>query len=115
MPPVNRELFVRVKDEILGKKYELSIVFIGTLRARTLNKRYRNKTYVPNILSFPLDTYIGEIFINPDTARREAKQRTMSEREYTLFLLIHGMLHLKGMAHSDTMEREEQRLLKKFS
>ena len=57
-----------------------------------------------NVLSFELSEDSGEILICPDAAA-----------PYTLaYLFIHGCLHLKGLAHSDTMEREEDRILKKF-
>lgn len=114
-PAVTGLPFELVKDHILGKKYELSLVFVGDTLSRRLNKEYRGKTYIPNVLTFPIDTKEGEIFINPYRAKIEAKKNDMNFKQYVLFLFIHGLLHLKGMEHSDTMDREEQRLLKKFS
>jgi ssRNA-specific RNase YbeY (16S rRNA maturation enzyme) len=31
------------------------------------------------------------------------------------FLFIHGCLHLKGFKHSSKMEKEEKRIMNKFS
>lgn len=106
--------FASMKDAVLGKKYNLSIVIAGDTRTRVLNERYRGKTYVPNVLSFPLDKQNGEIFLNLKQARREHKKRSESYEYFVALLVIHGMLHLKGMAHGGTMEKQEQRLLRKF-
>lgn len=104
-----------IKDTILGKQYELSLVFIGKTRAATLNKTYRNKLYSPNVLSFPLSEKTGEIFICPTVAHTEAKKYGLSTTGYVGFLFIHGCLHLKGLDHGDTMDSQEKKYLKKFS
>jgi len=97
-----------MKDDVLGTSYSLSLVFIGADRAKTLNLKHRKKTYVPNVLSFPLDAVHGEIFITPIVAKKEARARGMSMRGYVGFLFIHGLLHLNGMAHGATMEEAEK-------
>lgn len=104
-----------IKEAILGKKYELSLTFIGTERARKLNTDYRNKTYVPNVLSFPLNDLCGEIFICPEIAYKEAWEFKLSKEGYIAFLFIHGLLHLKGYDHSEKMEDLEQKYIKKFA
>jgi probable rRNA maturation factor len=103
-----------MKETILGKKYELSIVLAGDKRTQRLNATYRGKTYTPNVLSFPLDKEHGEIFLNLRQARREHKKRSESYDYFVALLVVHGMLHLKGMAHGSTMEKQEQALLSKF-
>lgn len=107
--------YAAIKEAILGKRYELSLVFIGKIRAATLNKTYRGKTYVPNVLSFPLTETAGEIFICPQVAKREAASHHLTPHNYSAYLFIHGCLHLKGMQHSDAMETAEQKHLKKFN
>ena len=106
--------FLRMKNEILGKGYELSLVFIGDKRAQTLNRIYRKKDYIPDILSFPYDKKEGEIFINPRQAARRAKDFDMNERKFIAFLFIHGLLHLKGLPHGSTMDKKEYAYLKRF-
>jgi probable rRNA maturation factor len=106
--------FLSMKNIVLGKKYVLSLVIAGDTRSRTLNERYRGKTYIPNVLSFPLDDSNGEIFLNLKQAKREHKARGESYEYFVALLVIHGMLHLNGMAHGSTMEEQEQRLLRKF-
>lgn len=103
-----------MKDAILGKRYVLSLAFVGKTRARALNQAHRGKTYVPNVLSFPLDTATGEIVIAPQVAKKEAVKFSMTYEEYVGFLFIHGCLHLKGYDHGDTMDRAEQKYCKLF-
>lgn len=103
-----------MKDRILGKTYTLSLTFVGSTRARALNKAHRNATYVPNVLSFPLDNEHGEIYITPIVAEREAKKFNMTKNGYIGFLFIHGLLHLKGHLHGDTMDKAERRHVAHF-
>ncbi|MFP4539903.1 MAG: rRNA maturation RNase YbeY [Candidatus Paceibacterota bacterium] len=105
-----RSSFKQIKEDILGADYCLSLVFIGDKRSRYLNETYRGKASPANILSFPLSPDEGEIFINLRKARDTAPDFQMSFREFVLYLFIHGILHLKGMQHSGTMEKEEKRL-----
>lgn len=104
-----------IKNAILGKKYEVSLTFVGTKRAQALNEAYRQKTYVPNVLSFPLDEAHGDIFICPEIANKEAHKFSLSKDGYIAYLFIHGLLHLKGLDHGDTMDRLEKRYLKQFN
>lgn len=107
--------YKKIKDDILGSTYVLSLVFIGAQRAHTLNVNTRGKTYVPNVLSFPLTPTHGEIFITPSVARKEAHARNMTYEGYIGYLFIHGLLHLKGHAHGDTMEKAEARFLSRYN
>ncbi len=107
--------YQEIKDAILGKKYELSLAFIGSQRAQKLNENYRQKSYVPNVLSFPLAENCGEIFICPEIAYKEAWEFKLSKNGYIAFLFIHGLLHLKGHDHSPKMEDLEQKYLKRFA
>ncbi len=104
-----------MKQAILGKNYSLSLIFIGKKRAHTLNVTHRQATYVPNVLSFPLDTHVGEIYITPLVAQKECKKFSMSHDGYIGYLFIHGLLHLKGYPHGATMERLEKKYCKRFN
>jgi ssRNA-specific RNase YbeY (16S rRNA maturation enzyme) len=63
--------FVQIKNFVLGKKYDLSLVFVGNKLSRKLNEEYRRRDYAPNVLSFSLSANSGEIFINPPQAKKE--------------------------------------------
>lgn len=102
------EKFVEeIKEEILGKQYELSFAFINKNRIKLLNKTYRKKDEPTDILSFPLSKNSGEILICPTIAKIKASGFGKTSEEYILFLVIHGMLHLKGLHHGDRMEKYE--------
>lgn len=106
--------FAYIKEAVLGKRYILSIVFIGDKKSRQLNRKYRKEDTAANVLSFPLSKTEGEIFVNPQKARRDAREFGMSEQRFILHLLIHAMLHLKGMRHGSRMKEIEQKLERKF-
>jgi probable rRNA maturation factor len=106
--------YAKIAEKILSVKYDLSLAFIGERRAQALNKAHRGKDYIPNVLSFPLDTKTGEIYICPEVAKREAKNYGMTVNGYIGYLFIHGCLHLKGYDHGATMEKAEQRYVRVF-
>jgi probable rRNA maturation factor len=107
-------LTLLTKDHVLGAQYHLSLVVVGDARSKQLNFEYRKKTYIPNVLSFPLDVESGEIFLNLKQARREHKQRGESFEYFVALLFIHSMLHLIGKRHGSTMEEMEQKVLRRF-
>jgi len=113
--PLPRLPFARMKEEVLGKKYDLSLVFIGETRARRINKETRNKDYVPNVLSFPLSKESGEIFICLPKALQESRAYGKTPSKFVGYLFIHGLLHLDGLTHGSTMDKSEQMLSKKFN
>ena len=112
--PVPRIPFGEIACAILGDNFELSLVVCGDTLARKMNTTYRKKTYKPNVLSFPLSKSEGEIFLNVRKAQREAHIGGISARERLALLFIHGCFHLKGLDHSDHMEKEESRIMHRF-
>src|SRR3989344_1543869 len=104
----------KLKDTVLGRDYELSVVIIGDARSQELNRRYRRKNKPANILSFPLSKTDGEIFLNPRQAQREVTLFDMPYRRFLVYLLIHGLLHLKGLRHGSTMNQAEKKFLRRF-
>ena len=103
--------FIRLKEKVLGKSYDLSLVFTTQKVSRRLNRIYRKRDYPPDVLSFPISKTSGEIFIDRVTARKEAQKFGMYEPKFIKFLFIHGLLHLKGMRHGAKMEEVEKKLL----
>ncbi|MEX0913143.1 MAG: rRNA maturation RNase YbeY [Candidatus Paceibacterota bacterium] len=104
--------YEKVKNDILGSEYELSLVFVGEKRGREINRQSRNKTYVPNVLSFPLSSKAGEIYITLAVAKREAPTFRHSYPKHVLYLFIHGLLHLKGLDHGSKMDMLEEKYLR---
>lgn len=95
--------------------FDISLVFVHPAKARALNKKMRGKTYIPNVLSYPLGNKSGEIIICLSEAEKQASAYNMSERIFVLYLFIHGLLHIKGWAHGVRMERCERNLLARFA
>ncbi len=107
--------FLDMKDAILGKKYELSIAYVGLAKAKRLNTEHRQKDYATDILSFPYSKTSGEIILCPKIIAKKAAEFDMTEKKYNVFIVIHGMLHLKGYAHGSRMERAEKTFLRRFT
>ncbi len=102
-------------NDILGKKFEISIVFVGDKESQKINREYRDKDYPTNVLSFPLSDTSGEIFINLKKVRGDAKNFEKTYKEFLLHILIHGLLHVKGLDHGDEMDKLEEKYIKKYS
>lgn len=95
--------------------WTISLVFAGETRAQTLNTKLRNKSYVPNVLSYEVGGKSGEIIICPSVAKKQAPLYDLSYTNMVGFLFIHGLLHLKGMAHGATMDKKEREVLSRFT
>lgn len=107
-------LLQNIALDILGPQYEVSLVIVGDKKARTLNQEHRGKDYIPNVLSFPIDEMMGEIFLNQKTASLEAPKFDLTVPHYLYYLIIHSMLHLKDFDHGDEMSAQEHLYMKKF-
>ncbi|MEK9181834.1 MAG: rRNA maturation RNase YbeY [Patescibacteria group bacterium] len=96
-----------IKNNILGKKYSLSVAFVSEKKSREINKKYRKKDKATNVLSFSLRPNEGELVLCKAVIKKEAENFGKIFRQYLIFLVIHGMLHLKGMRHGSIMEEAE--------
>jgi probable rRNA maturation factor len=101
----------------------LSVVFVGAREMRGLNRRYLQRDYATDVLSFAYGDmimehmpFLGEVVIAPQIAAdHAARYRIRPERELRK-LLVHGVLHLLGYDHeTDTgqMNRFQTRLLRR--
>ncbi|MFH1402060.1 MAG: rRNA maturation RNase YbeY [Patescibacteria group bacterium] len=107
--------FEKIKGKVLGKKYELSLVLIGDKLSRRLNAQYRKIDKPANILTFPLSKNTGEIFINLNLANKHHVKFNRDYKNFVTFLLIHGLMHLKGYEHSSRMEKAEEKIRTEFN
>ncbi len=107
--------FVQMTEKVLGPDYELSVVFVGEQKIRSLNRIYRKKDKATDILSFPLTEKSGEIFICIPQANKKAKLHDKTSHKYLGFLFIHGLLHLRGLDHGSIMEQEENKFTSLFN
>ena len=85
-----------------GKNTELSIYFVGRDKAKKLNIEYRQKSYIPQVLGFPMnkeknmDGYIrlGDIVICTEKLKYEVKFSKKTQSEILDQWLIHGVENL---------------------
>ncbi len=116
--PAGRQAFLFAKNDILGKKYILSIALVDEKTSHQINKTYRKKDKPTNVLSFPITKNSGELVLCLNLIKKESTdpEKNFGKKfpELLLFLVIHGMLHLKGMQHGAIMERREKFYCKKY-
>jgi probable rRNA maturation factor len=91
----------------LQKTPELIIVFTTDEKIHELNRRYRGRDYVTDILSFDSEdsSSLGELVMSPKKIRRQARQHKLTFREELAYLLIHGVLHLLGYEHEGSRKK----------
>jgi len=92
----------------------LSIALVGQGRIRELNKRYRGKNRVTDVLAFPNKDYnppttssqpsvgplgLGEMVICLREVKKNAKKFSSTFEKELVRVLIHGILHLLGYDH----------------
>ena len=107
------------------RRFELSVVFVGNRYIRRVNKKFLQHDYTTDVISFPLgedgsSPLEGELYINLDRARSQAKTYGVTFAEETRRLLIHGALHLLGYKDytprtKAVMTRREDEILARLS
>lgn len=107
--------YEKIKDHYLGGNYELSLVFCSKKTMRRLNYQTREKDYATNILSFPLSETSGEIFICLPVCKKQYRKFNRTFSNFIAYLFVHGLVHLNGHDHGDTMDYEEEKLRTFFS
>jgi probable rRNA maturation factor len=93
---------------------EVSLLFTGDDEAARVNDKWRNKTYAPNVLSFPAGKAspapqgeakpLGDIILAAGVVAQEAVEQGKSLEAHTSHLIVHGTLHLLGYDHMNTSD-----------
>lgn len=91
------------------KEGNLSVAFIGQGRMRKLNKKYRKKNRVTDVLAFE---DLNEIVICLREVKKNAKRFNSSFEKELARILIHGILHLLGYNHEKS-EKEGKKMREK--
>lgn len=95
----------RVRDALV------SIAFVGTDTMSRLNREFLSHNGPTDVISFALGRrdgslpVIGDIYVCPRVAERNAKRLGIPVREELARLVIHGTLHILGLEHPDGDER----------
>ena len=87
---------------------ELLIRLVSPVEIQVLNKEYRNKNQVTNVLSFQSDipdeveeSILGDVVICVDVVREEALFGNKKFGDHLTHMVVHGILHLIGHDHED--------------
>lgn len=114
VPSLSGTFLYDAKDLILKKKYELTVTYVGLAKMKSINTKYRNIEKPTDILSFPIDEQMGEIYLCMDYIVKKAKLFEMETEAYLKYLIVHGMIHLLGHDHGDKMDSLEKIYTKKL-
>lgn len=99
--------------------YEISLSFVDNKEIKGLNKYYRGKDSVTDVLSFPMvdedtpmmgEKILGDIVISVEKALEQSKEYGHSFLREMAFLTAHSMLHLMGYDHMNEDEEEEMQM-----
>ena len=102
---------------------EITVRIVGAAEARILNRRYRDRDYAANVLSFRYTLrrglVQGDIVLCAPVVAREALAQGKTVEAHLAHLTVHALLHLRGHDHlrpGDTarMEALEKKLLAKL-
>ena len=110
---VIRTLNLIYKEE--GKELSsLAIVFTHDRFIKKINREFLRHDYSTDVIAFPLGEeggVEGEIYINLDAAKRQAREYNVTYTMEAERLLIHGVLHLLG--YTDTTARKKENMSKR--
>ncbi|WP_404825693.1 rRNA maturation RNase YbeY [Fictibacillus norfolkensis] len=102
---------------------EVSITIVSKERIQEINKEYRQKDSVTDVISFAMEEmgedeteiiggeetrFLGDIIICLDVAKEQAEEYGHSLEREMGFLAVHGILHLLGYDHMS--DEDEKRM-----
>lgn len=109
-----------LEEELDTERLSVSVSFVHSEEMQELNKKYRNKDRVTDVLSFPqfdgfeyLTDYgeinLGDVVICLEVAENQAKEYGHSLEREILYLFTHSMFHLLGYDHMSEEGKKEMR------
>jgi probable rRNA maturation factor len=92
------------------RRARLSITFLDDARIARLNRRHLGHRGPTDVISFALsddatEGLVGDIYIAPDFARRNAAEQGIRPRDELTRLVVHGVLHVVGYDHPEGADR----------
>ena len=101
----NYDFLKKVAKIVLNKKkLDLSIVLVSPAKIKELNRKYRKKNTITDVLSFLYD-YSGEIVICLKKVRENAKKFGFPFKTELARVFIHSILHLLGYDHEKSKKQ----------
>lgn len=105
------------------KEVSMTMTLCGKTKIRTLNKQYRQKDYVTDVLSFPVydnlrpdkrpkeanltQMDLGDLVICKEKAFSQAREFEITYEQEIVHLAVHGFLHLLGFDHEISAKEEK--------
>jgi probable rRNA maturation factor len=108
------ESFARLLRDRVARGQEFHCRITNDAELQLLNKQFLGKDYPTDVLTFPGES---DIAISLDRARAQAKEWRHSVEDEIRILLLHAVLHLRGMDHETDqgqMKRAELRWRKEL-
>jgi probable rRNA maturation factor len=106
--PLPRATIRRVVLAVLAgerRRARISVTFLGRDAMRRLNAEYKRHNEPTDVLTFalrdPAGEILGDVYICPWVAQREARIREVPMRQELVRLLVHGTLHALGRDHPE--------------
>lgn len=121
-PALLQRVYRSVHSEIhFPKKFEVNVIAVTDAAMQKLNNTYRKVNEVTDVLSFPYDASgneangneAGEIVIDYQQARRQAQSKQQPLSHELSWLLIHGLLHIRGYDHETAKDAKIMRPLER--
>ena len=110
--PLPDVLVRRVVDAVLAGERadaDVSVTFLGREAMRRMNAEYKGHDRPTDVIAFPLEgpegRVLGDVYICPWVAAREAAARGIPPRRELVRLVVHGTLHVLGWEHPDDDSR----------
>jgi probable rRNA maturation factor len=118
--PLSRARVTRIVEAVLRgerRQAHVSVTFLGRETMRRLNAQHRGADRVTDVLSFgmrgPAGEVVGDVYICPWVARREARARGIPVRQELTRLVVHGTLHALGRDHPEGAARTTSAMWKR--
>lgn len=110
-----------------GKKIGISLALVAPEEIRKLNKKYRKRDSVTDILSFPEyeniekikkvaaeklngELFLGELILCYDDIKEYANRQKLDLKGELANVIVHGILHLLGFEHGEKMFRVQNKI-----
>ena len=96
-----------INGEKVSQQKSVDLIFCTSDTIQSLNRDYRNKDAITDVLSFPFedDDYLGEIYICSERALEQAQKYELTPTQECTRLFVHGLFHLLGYDHIQESER----------
>ncbi|MBO5375146.1 MAG: rRNA maturation RNase YbeY [Clostridia bacterium] len=120
---VRKAIFNTLVYEGFDRDVEVSVSFVDNDKIKELNKEYRGKNSVTDVLSFPQyddfdDAFeeqvlpLGDIVVSLERAAEQGYNLFHSIYHEVAFLCVHSTLHLLGYDHEASKEDEKEMIQK---